>query len=167
MKPKHEYKGLSCFSKPKWSKNCNRKQFDYDITLNPEPLVDMRNKVCEELKDLSPIELFSKLYDHEVRDQIITETNKYAAQLNSKYRLDDVRLKRFLGILSLSGYHTLPSIPDYWSSKQSLGVPIVKQAMTRYEFLQTKKFIHFADNDNLDKNDKMAKVCLFPYILCL
>lgn len=123
----------------------------------------MQKDLCELLKDLSPIQLFSKFYDGEVLDHIITETNRFAAQNNAGFHLDVVILKRFLGILLISGYHTLPSIEDYWSSQLSMGIAIVKQAMSRATFMHVKRYIHFANNDELDGNDKMAKVLCINY----
>lgn len=70
-------------------------------------------------------------------------------------------LASFLGILLFSGFHTLPSVLDYWSTEQALGVSIVKQAMTRQRFYDIKRYIHFCDNNNLDSTVRMAKVFLF------
>ncbi|KAI8121783.1 PiggyBac transposable element-derived protein 2 [Lucilia cuprina] len=89
---------------------------------------------------------------------IIEETNRYAQQKNSNFVLDNIMLHRFLGILVLSGYHTVPAARDYWSNHPTLGVPAVKLCMPRNKFLDIKKFIHFSNNFNLDKNDKKAKI---------
>lgn len=35
-------------------------------------------------------------------------------------------MKCFVGILFFSGYHTLPSIQDYWASAPALGLPILR-----------------------------------------
>ena len=35
---------------------------------------------------------------------------------------------------------------------------MVYEAMSRKDFEEIKRYIHFADNDNLDNNDKFAKV---------
>ncbi|XP_050330016.1 piggyBac transposable element-derived protein 3-like [Bactrocera neohumeralis] len=158
-KPRVSYKPVSSFGTPKWSRNKGKEEFHYDISPQEAPLTDMQKDVCELLKDLSPIQLFSKFYDGEVLDYIITETNRFAAQNNAGFHLDVVILKRFLGILLISGYHTLPSIEDYWSSQLSLGIAIVQQA--RATFMHVKRYIHFANNDELDVNDKMAKLSRF------
>ncbi|KAG8234996.1 hypothetical protein J437_LFUL013876 [Ladona fulva] len=46
--------------------------------------------------------------------------------------------KIFLGILIFSGYHTLPSERDYWSDQEDLGVPLVRDAMSRNTYLEIK-----------------------------
>ncbi|XP_046806455.1 piggyBac transposable element-derived protein 3-like [Lucilia cuprina] len=156
-KPRFEYKPLSSFGKPKRTKR-NQKEFHFDIAPNPEPLTGLKENICSKLSNHSPLQLFQLFYDNEVFDLIIKETNIYAGQNNTDFQLDEVMLKRFIGILLLSGYHTLPSVPDYWSSKPSLGIPMVKQTMSRSTFLHIKSFIHFANNNNLDNSDKMAKL---------
>lgn len=139
--PSESYKSLRSFGTPKWSRNEGNKHLLYDISPNASPLTDTQKHLCEKVKDLSPIQLFSKFYDEEVLNHIITETNRFAAQKNSNFKLNAILLKRFLGILLLSGYHTLPSVEDYWSTKPSMGIPIVKQALTRFMFSQIKKSI--------------------------
>ncbi|KAB0804464.1 hypothetical protein PPYR_01434 [Photinus pyralis] len=63
-------------------------------------------------------------------------------------------MKLFVGILLLTGYHRL----HYWSLDCDLNVSIVANAMSRNRFLEIKKYIHLADNDHFDKNDKMSKL---------
>lgn len=155
--PSITYKTLDSFGKPKWTKRKNK--LPYNIRPVPEPLQDVQQKLYNDLKDLTPIELFYKFFDDEVFSLIIEQTLTYAAQKNNtKFVLDTVSLKRFLGILILSGYHTLPSIGDYWSEEPTLGLPIVKQAMSRNRFRDIKTFLHICDNNNLDPADKLTKV---------
>lgn len=59
---------------------------------------------------------------------------------------------------SLTGYHKLPSQRNYWSLDDDLKVPIVVNVMSRNRFLEIKKYIHLADNDHLDRNDRMSKL---------
>jgi hypothetical protein len=61
----------------------------------------------------------------------------------------------------MSGYSTVPSIKDFWSTKPTLGRQIIKNAMSRNKFTTIKKYIHLADNNNLDKEDKFAKLRLY------
>ncbi|XP_036341688.1 piggyBac transposable element-derived protein 3-like [Rhagoletis pomonella] len=157
--PVKKYKPLSAFSKPKWVQRKNRDgTFEYDISPTTEPLDDVKKNLAETFQSKTPLELFSLFFDNEVLDMIIEETSRYAQQKNEHFRIDQVALKRFLGILILSGYHTLPTTRDYWSTNPTLGVPIVKVCMSRNRFQDIKRFIHFGNNYNLDSTDKMAKV---------
>lgn len=150
------YKSQQCFGEPKWIK---ANKLSYDIKPDTEPLKDVQIELFEKLKDLSPIDLFYKFFDEEVLNLIIEQSNLYASQKNAAtFVLTESALKNFLGILLISGYHTLPSMSDYWSTNPTLGIPIVKQIMSRNKFREIKRFLHFSDNNQLDKNDKMAKI---------
>ena len=80
---------------------------------------------------------------------------------NSKFDITIGELLRFLGIILLSGYHSLPSEQDFWSNQPDLGVPIVSEALSSKRFLRIKSIFHLVDNHTLDdNNNKMAKVGL-------
>ncbi len=93
-------------------------------------------------------------------DLIIEQTNLYANRdkNNPSFKLEKVPLMRFAGTIYLSGYHTLPKERLYWSKDSDVGVPIVREAITKNEFMNIKRYLHLADNQSLDKTDKMAKV---------
>ena len=63
-----------------------------------------------------------------------------------------------LGILILSGYHTLPSRRLYWSVDDDARVDLVTKAMSRDRFEEILRFLHFTDNQTLDKKAKLAKL---------
>ena len=80
---------------------------------------------------------------------------------NSKFDIASGELLQFLGIILLSGYHSLPSEQDFWSNQSDLGVPIMSKAPSSKHFLQIKSMSHLVDNHTLDgNNDKMAEVAL-------
>ncbi|XP_037937390.1 uncharacterized protein LOC119670695 [Teleopsis dalmanni] len=107
----------------------------------------------------TPTELFKLFFDKEVVELIITESKKYASQNNVTTNILDERLlNRFIGFLLFSGYHKLPEIEHYWRQQNDFGIPIVKEARTRNEFRHVKRFLHIADNNSLDSNDRFAKV---------
>ena len=62
-----------------------------------------------------------------------------------------------LGILLLSGCHSLPEEHDYWSRQQDFGVAIVYNTMSRNRYHKIKN-LHFADNQNFTEGDKMSKI---------
>lgn len=153
------YKPLSAFGEPKWESRKGRdNKFPFDISPIPELLQEKQEVLQLDLVGKTPLELFELFFDPEMYAHIITETNRYAKQQNSSFELDWAHLRRFIGIMILSGYHTLSSLRDYWSSQPSLGIQIVKQTMSRNKFLEIKRFLHFCNNDVLDKSDKLTKV---------
>lgn len=148
---------VSCAPKsPNWINNGDIK---YDWSETTATLEGIENELVEKTKFLSPVELFLTFFDTEVLEFIKDSTITYAKQKNClNFSLEVPQLKRFLSILLISGYHTLPALTDYWSVDPTLGVPIVKQAMPRNRFIEIKKYLHFCDNNNLSKGDKYSKV---------
>ena len=46
----------------------------------------------------------------------------------------------------------------YWSVEEDFRVPLVANAMSRNRFDEILRFLHFNDNPNLVKTDKMTKL---------
>lgn len=91
--------------------------------------------------------------------KIVNFSLKYARDNNRPdfgFTVND--LKKFLGILVLSGYNILPQADLYWSKDEDKGVDIVRKCMSRNKFRNIKKNFHLSDNGNLDKSDKFAKL---------
>ena len=66
-------------------------------------------------------------------------------------------MSRFIGLLLISGYHSLPRENDYWSSSSSREAPIFPKTMSKKRFKTTKRFLHVADNQKRTSS-KVAKV---------
>ena len=67
-------------------------------------------------------------------------------------------MQKFLEIILLSGYHTVPEEQQYWSTQPDLRVEIVVKTMSRNRYLEIKKYMHFADNLKLTPGNKMSKI---------
>ena len=65
----------------------------------------------------------------DVYPHLVRETIKYAAVTDSNFQLTIGELKRVLGILLLSGYHSLPSRRHYWSTDEDLQCALVAGAI--------------------------------------
>ena len=55
-------------------------------------------------------------------------------------------------------YNSWPRQCLYWSEDDDVAIPLILRSMSRKRFEDIKKFIHFADNDNLTAGDKLAKI---------
>ena len=117
-------------------------------------------KVMLELGEKSPYEIWEALFTPNILQHIISETNRYANRDKNQpnFCVSEDEMRQFLGIIFISGYHTVPEESDYWSTQPDLCVPIVQNTMSRNRYLEIKKYIHFADNQNLTKGDKMSKI---------
>jgi hypothetical protein len=108
---------------------------------------------------MSEFEVFRQFSDEIVRATIIRETAQYTSQNDDiSFTLSFEELDNILGIVLLSGYHRLPSERMYWSRSDDLVIPIIGQVMSRNRFLKIKKNMHFANNNELQESDTMAKV---------
>ena len=88
---------------------------------------------------------------------IVEEANRYAAQKNSKPLFTTADLETFNAVLMLTGYYSLPRTRMFWEKEDDIGLSIVYESISRSEFEELKRFIHFADNCSLNTNDKFAK----------
>lgn len=94
----------------------------------------------------------------DVYPHLVRETIKYAAVTDSNFQLTIGELKRVLGILLLSGYHSLPSRRHYWSTDEDLQCALVAGAISRNRFEEIIRYIHCADNAHLNLSDRMTKL---------
>ena len=79
----------------------------------------------------------------------------YMQEKGMDFNVEINELKAFIGITSFIGYHTLPSIRNYWNKDPGLGVKVVSDVMTRDRFFEIRAALHFVDNEKThEKNDK-------------
>ena len=107
---------------------------------------------------LKPIALFRLLFNHEIRVLVATETKRYAPQQNELLYLQQHEIDTFIGIILLTVYDSLPRQRLYWSKDNDVAIPLISRSMSRKRFEDMKKFIHFADNNNLTAGDKLANI---------
>jgi hypothetical protein len=104
-----------------------------------------------ELISKTPIEMFETLISIDFFEYMKEQFELYAGRDKNmplfETTVDEIR--KFVGILLLSGYHCLPFGRDYWSTAEDLSCEAVKKAMSRNRFQLLKKFCHIADNCNL------------------
>ena len=127
------------------------------------PLVETEKLANEhpELVTKSPFQLWKEYITNDLLEKICGNILFYAKRdkNNSKFDIAIGDLLRFLGIISLSGYHSLPSQQDFWSNQSYLGIPIVSETLSSKLFLQIKSMFHLVDNHTLDgNNDKWQKL---------
>lgn len=92
---------------------------------------DRQNAVREKLKDFNPVQLFEKMFEEEVIQLILDNSILYATQNNRHaFQIDSSDLKKFTGILILSGYHIWSQESLYSSLDEDVGVELVKSVLT-------------------------------------
>lgn len=140
--------------------NWSRKEPEYTWGNSTDGAVVRKAELRALYEGYSPSQIFSTIFDDHILTHIIVQTGNYAKQKNEhgfSLSLDD--LKRFIGILLLSGYHSLPRQKLYWCVDEDVGVPYVAKCMSRNRFYEIKRFLHLADNDLIGgSTDRMYKV---------
>ena len=68
------------------------------------------------------------------------------------------KLKSFIAILLMSDYNKLPQQKVYWQRREDCQNQMATALMTKNEFEDCKQFLRLADDENLDKTDRFAKI---------
>lgn len=106
-----------------------------------------------------PVEYFELFFDAEVCEFLTRMFIIYAKSKGDfSFDISVKELKCFLAILLLSGYIDVPRWRMLWECDTESYNPFVANAMRRNRFELIKRYAHCADNANLPKNDKFAKV---------
>ena len=131
--------------------------FNSDVPFEAKP--ELRD-LFPMIKGQQPMDIWLLLFDKTTVDNLVDQTELYAVRDKNcpDFSIDKHEMFRFLGILILSGYHTLPEETHYWSNQPDLGVPIVSETMSSKRFTQIKRYFHIADNSHLQQGHKAAKV---------
>lgn len=106
-------------------------------------------------------------------DLLVRETNRYAEQRQIMAIIEEQNkphsmlvqwkdvtrqeILTFIGIILWMGLDTKPSIRDYWS-KNALYANNLSKIMPRSRFESILTFIHVADNEEAQQNDRLHKV---------
>ena len=121
------------------------------------------SKIAGDFAGKDIYDIFEQFFTDEMIEHIVEQTNLYAVRdKNCKnFNVDGDEIRKFLGLLLISGYHNVPSENDYWSTSEDLEIPIFHKTMSRDTFRTLKRYMHIADNSNLAES-KVAKV--FPLL---
>ena len=160
-------------AEPKWEKVPTE-----NIT-NPKKLIKLDNikNYSKEFKvigieNLSPYQVFLKLFPEEVFELVATETNRYAKVMINKnqplkphsrlHKWKDVtpaKIKAFIAVELVMGIVKKPTLQSYWDDVFFLTeTPGYAQVMSKDEYLLIRSALHFADNDAADTTDKLYKL---------
>ncbi|XP_008187535.1 piggyBac transposable element-derived protein 3-like [Acyrthosiphon pisum] len=99
------------------------------------------------------------MFTNDIFEHLVSESNKYAMLSNNKDpNITVEELKCFISILIISGYNSLPGKRYYWEDGKDMKNEMVSNAMRHDRFLQISRFLHCADNMNINTSDKMFKL---------
>jgi len=108
---------------------------------------------------MRPVEIFELFFDDKLISYLVEQSKLYALFKNvNDFDVTNDEIKCFIGILVLSGYNGLPGKRFYWDSSDDVGNSLVKDAMRRDRFISIMRFIHCANNNEMNVNDKVWKL---------
>lgn len=140
--------------KPDWKwEKCDLDSPKVVITKQPETLPMTFSEQSH------PIDFFLSIFTEEIVDTIARQSILYAASkgvFNISISVDE--LYCFIGILFLSGYVPLPRRRMFWEENDDSHNLLVSKSMRRNRFEELFRYLHVADNSNLQEGDKMAKL---------
>ena len=92
-------------------------------------------------------------------DLLVHESNRCASQKNLNFAVNHDSMYAFLGILYLSGYHHVPRMKMMWSNDDDVGIPAVRESLTRRDFEMIKSIFHLNDNNLAQgSTDRLFKI---------
>ena len=108
---------------------------------------------------VSPIEIFSLVSGLEkLLELIVKLSNLYAYQNGRNFIVTKKELEAFLGINFVIAINKSPTIAEYWKVDNLIGNDGIQNKMIRNRFREVLQNLHFADNKENDKTDKVFKM---------
>ena len=108
---------------------------------------------------LTPFDTFQMVTGmNELVEIIVTGTNRYATQKDRNIETMEDGMKAFLGINLILGINKSPSSEDYWSTDKCIRNEKIQNVMARTRFQSILQNLHFSNNNNDNKTDKMYKI---------
>lgn len=105
-----------------------------------------------------PIDFFNLLFPDHLIDYIVDQSNSYAAGKGKLLNITREEIFVVIGILYLSGYNSVPRRKMYWEDRTDTKNLIITDSMRRNRFNDIFGNLHFADNSQLNKDDRLAKI---------
>lgn len=124
---------------------------DWKIQRNTHFVPQFTSKFCPKITyshKSQPIDFFTNIFPDELINTILTETNRYAIQQNSKnfQTTTPQEIKAFLGVMIMMGLHPLPDYELYWSTDRFYNNPDISSAFTLSRFKKILENLHVNDN---------------------
>ena len=114
----------------------------------------------------NPAEGFDLFLDDDAKNLLTNDAIAYASQKgNHQFSFTPGEMRRFIGIILLSGHCTVPRRRLCWATESDIYNKIVATTMRRNRFEEIMGFFYGANNANLLIEDKFAKVRPFLNML--
>ena len=106
---------------------------------------------------MTSYQYFRKFFPDEIITGVVEQTNLYSYKKKQKnIKTTEEEIRSLIGVMMKMGVVSLPSHKYYWS--QQLRYSPVADVMSRNRFQLLLENLHFVNNDEIDKNDKLTKI---------
>lgn len=114
----------------------------------------------------SVLECFEILFSEEIITAIVNQSNLFYDQRENatpahKKKWSRIEVNEMYLFISLSLHMAQVKklkIMDYWTTDKLLATPFFGQVMSRDRYMSILSVLHFCDNNNIDRNDKLFKI---------
>ena len=107
--------------------------------------------------DKTALQYFYQFFTPDLIALVANQTNLYSfRKKHQNIKTTTAEITSLIGIMMKMGIVQLPQYMLYWSHQ--LRYPPVADVMSRNRFQQLMENLHFVNNDDIDKNDKLAKI---------
>ncbi|XP_045765134.1 piggyBac transposable element-derived protein 4-like [Maniola jurtina] len=123
------------------------------------------------MSNMSPVDFYSLFVTDDILQQIVNHTNCYAiakitnmpeatpsARIRKWHPTNLTEMKQFFGLILFMGLVKLVKLADYWSKDKITGHPFSRTVMSRNRFELLLQMLHFSDNDDHNKEDRLHRV---------
>ncbi|KAL7635477.1 UNVERIFIED_CONTAM: hypothetical protein RMT77_014546 [Armadillidium vulgare] len=156
---------------PVWTEYANRQKVFYFTGKSGLQIIIPQN--------VTPIEVFRLFINDEVLDLLVEQTNIFAQQQiaigssqgskkpikqHSRIKackeegIDKKTIEMFLGTNLWMGLNRKGSIDEYWSKSPLFESPLTEKLMSRNKFQLLLNLVHFADNNSIEKGNRIGKI---------
>lgn len=117
----------------------------------------------------SPLNVLHQVLTQSFWDIITEETNRYARQKIEKegfakkrnqrwFPVSSDEMKAYIALCILMSQVKKSKLHMYWSKRNIINTPIFANTMPRDRFFDISSFLHFTDNEIINKNDRIRKI---------
>lgn len=128
------------------------------IVENPEPFIMEATLETGDFDGYKPSDFFRLFLNDDLLAEISKETNRYGSCKHEIFtHTNPDELMTFIGLCLYMGNVRLPTLRHYWSTKR-MYANMCPSIMPRDRFETLLGSLHFCNNEELDKSDRLFKI---------
>lgn len=152
------------FTSDEWSwENKENESKIWQYSRVPGMNIEMREQI-------TALQMLNQFLSKDFWNIIVTESNRYASQTIRDVTRELKQLEEYwkdTNIDEIQAYFALcilmaqvkkPNIQSYWSRRSIIETPIFRKTMPLRRFTQLSHFLHFSNNEDGDKDDRLSKL---------